>query len=51
MVLYDNLTDPLEIYKIAVKVLNLKSESPIIDPNSVNFYDCYELCTSLLQKE
>jgi hypothetical protein len=51
MVVYDNITDPVEIYKIALRVLNLIRETPVLDGESMNFVDCYELSCNALNRE
>ena len=48
MIVYDNITDPLELYKISIRILNLIAENPILDEDSVSFYDCYELNTNAM---
>jgi hypothetical protein len=45
MHIYENLTDPVQCYKVAVKVLTIMKQVPLLDMNSFNFESSYQLST------
>ena len=49
LVIYDNVTDPVELYKTSKSILNHIESVPVLDANSVYFKDAYELSTSCFE--
>lgn len=46
MVVYDNITDPVELYKLSKLILTEIFLKPVLDSTSVYFTDIYFMNTS-----